>query len=60
MKYTLILLFIAYFVLPYLFAKYIGSKREIGYTKSVRQCILFSPIIGLIIILSSPKIKNEN
>ena len=46
-----------YFMFTYLIAKYIGSERHIGYTKSIYWSILLSPIIGLFISLSSPKLK---
>ncbi len=46
-----------YFIFTYLIAKYLGSERRIGYTKSIYWSILFSPIIGLFITLSSSKIK---
>lgn len=52
------------FVLIYLFATNLvantfGAKRQIGYRKSVYWCIVLTPIIGLIVTLSSPKIKKE-
>lgn len=46
-----------YFIFTYLIAKYIGSERHIGYSKSIYWSILLSPIIGLFVTLSSPKIK---
>ncbi len=52
------------FVLIYLYATYLvaktfGAKRQIGYSKSIYWCILLTPIIGLIVTLSSPKIKDK-
>jgi predicted membrane protein len=55
--YISITLFITYFLASHIFAEFIGKKKQIGYTKSVYWSILFSPIIGLIIILSSPKLE---
>jgi Na+-driven multidrug efflux pump len=40
-------------------AQYIGTKRKIGYGKSVFWSIVLTPIIGLIITLSSKKIDNQ-
>ena len=40
----------------HLIAQYIGKKREIGYGKSVFWSIVLSPIIGLIITLSSKRL----
>jgi hypothetical protein len=47
------------FVFTYLIAKYIGTHRQIGYSKSIYWCILLSPIIGLFIVLSSPKLSEK-
>ena len=47
------------FLLTYLIAKYIGTQRQIGYSKSIFWCILLSPIIGFIIVLSSPKLAEK-
>jgi hypothetical protein len=40
-------------------ARYIGTKRKIGYGKSVFWSIVLTPVIGLIITLSSKKIDNQ-
>jgi hypothetical protein len=40
-------------------AQYIGTKRKIGYGKSVFWSIVLTPVIGLIITLSSKKIDNQ-
>ena len=48
-----------HFGLTYLIAKYIGTDRQIGYSKSIYWCILLSPIIGFIIVLSSPKLSEK-
>jgi uncharacterized membrane protein YhaH (DUF805 family) len=40
----------------HLIALYIGKKREIGYGKSVFWSIVLSPIIGLIVTLSSKRL----
>ena len=52
------------FVLIYLYAtnlvaKTFGTKRQIGYRKSIYWCILLTPIIGLIVTLSSPKLTDK-
>ncbi len=48
------------FLLTYLIAKYIGTQRQIGYRKSIYWSILLSPIIGLILVLSSPKLETKS
>ena len=40
-------------------AQCIGTKRKIGYGKSVFWSIVLTPVIGLIITLSSKKIDNQ-
>ena len=50
-----ILIAIVYVVLTHIIAQYIGTKRKIGYGKSVFWSILFSPVIGLVITLLSKK-----
>jgi uncharacterized protein YqgQ len=34
---------------------YIGTKRELGYGKSMLSCVFLTPLIGIIITLISPK-----
>lgn len=51
--YTWIATFVLYIVLTHLTAQYIGTKRKIGYGKSVFWSILLSPIIGFIVTLMS-------
>ena len=46
-----LLLLFAYLLLCFFIAKGIGAKRTIGFLGSFILCILFSPLIGLIIIL---------
>jgi hypothetical protein len=46
-------------VIIHCIAQYIGTKRKIGYGKSVFWSIVLTPIIGLIITLSSKKIDNQ-
>lgn len=46
-------------IVIHLIAQYIGTKRKIGYGKSVFWSILLTPVIGLIITLSSRKINNH-
>ena len=50
-----ILVAIVYVVLTHIIAQYIGTKRKIGYGKSVFWSILFTPVIGLVITLLSEK-----
>jgi len=57
MNYTWILIIALYIVLTHLIAQYIGTKRRIGYGKSILLSILFTPIIGLVITLSSQRIE---
>lgn len=45
-------LILSLFVIPY----YAGSKRKIGYGLSALACLFLTPVIGLIITLSSKKI----
>lgn len=51
-----ILIIGTYIFSTHLIAQYLGTKRKIGYGKSVLWSILFSPVIGLIITKSSQKI----
>jgi ABC-type multidrug transport system permease subunit len=48
-----VVLFIA--IIISVFVALLGSNRKIGYGWSLFFCIIFSPIIGLIIILFSKK-----
>jgi len=46
---------VLYLALTHLIAQYIGTKRKIGYGKSILCSILLSPVIGFIITsLSKP------
>ena len=47
-------------IATHLIAQYIGTKRKIGYGKSVFWSILLTPLIGLIITLSSKKIDKSD
>lgn len=58
MKLLWILIIVLYIVLTHLIAQYIGTKRKIGYGKSVLCSILLSPVIGLLITLLSKKIEH--
>ncbi len=60
MNFIWIIAVVLNFLFTYLIAKYIGTQRQIGYTKSIFWSILLSPIIGFIIVLSSPKLENKN
>jgi len=42
----------------FLVAEYLGRKRRIGYAKSLFWCLLLSPILGIWIVLMSPKVDN--
>jgi len=46
-------LILSLFIVPY----YLGSKRKIGYGLSAIACLFLTPVIGLIITLSSKKIE---
>ena len=59
MKYDWITGVLIYLHATALLAQAFGAHREIGYRKSVYWCIVLTPIIGLIVTLSSPKIKKE-
>jgi Na+-driven multidrug efflux pump len=59
MNYKWILIIAIYIVMTHLIAQYIGTKRKIGYGKSILWSILFSPIIGLIITLLSKPIDKK-
>lgn len=59
MNLTWIIAVVLNFVFTYLIAKYIGTLRQIGYSKSIFWCIVLSPIIGFIIVLSSPKLTEK-
>jgi hypothetical protein len=50
-----------YIVLTHLIGQYIGTKREIGYGKSILWSIALSPIIGFIrTIISKPILSKIN
>ena len=59
MKYDWITGVLIYLYATFLVSKVFGEKRQIGYRKSIYWCILLTPIIGLIITLSSPKLNTE-
>ena len=59
MKPIWILLIVIYIALTHIIAQYIGTKRKIGYGKSILFSVLFSPIIGLIVTLASKKIEKK-
>ena len=48
-------LILALWVIP----TYVGTKRKIGYTKSMLICLIASPLIGLVVILLSPRIEEQ-
>lgn len=52
------MLAVLYIVLTHLIGQYIGTKREIGYGKSILWSIALTPIIGFIrTILSKQNVK---
>jgi len=51
-----IIIIMLYLVFTHLIAQYIGTKRKIGYGKSILWSILLSPITGFIITSSSKRI----
>lgn len=55
MNFTWFVVVALYFGLTHLIANFIGIHRQIGYGKSVYWCIVLSPVIGLLIVLSSPR-----
>jgi len=55
MNYIWIIIIVLYIILTHLIAQYIGTKREIGYGKSILWSILLSPIIGFVITILSKK-----
>lgn len=54
--FTVIIIIVLGIVITHSIAQYIGTKRKIGYGKSVFWSCVLTPIIGLIITLSSKKI----
>ena len=59
MNYGWIIIIALWIVLTHVVAKYIGSKREIGYGKSVFWSILLTPIIGFIIAIISEQTNKQ-
>jgi Na+-driven multidrug efflux pump len=57
--YLWILIIVLYVSLTHLIAQHIGTKRKIGYGKSVLCSILFSPVIGFIITSLSKRADKE-
>lgn len=53
MNYYLILFIVLYIILIHFIAKFIGTKREIGYGESIFWSVLLTPIVGFIITISS-------
>ena len=59
MNFIWIIITVLYFVLTHLIGQHYGSKREIGYGKSIFWSILLSPIIGFFITIMSKPIDHE-
>jgi len=59
MNYIWIITIALYIVLTHLIAQHIGTKREIGYGKSVFWSVLFSPIIGFFITRMSKQTDKQ-
>ena len=60
MKLIGIIVTITGLIAAHLIAQYIGTKRKIGYGKSVFWSIVLTPLIGLVITLSSKKLDKSN
>ena len=58
-SFTVIIIIVLGIVITHSIAQYICTKRKIGYGKSVFWSIVLTPIIGLIITLSSKKIDKQ-
>lgn len=58
MDYLLILVALAYFLISHLIAHFIGTKRVIGYGKSIFYSVLWTPLFGLLITLFSKKLES--
>jgi Na+-driven multidrug efflux pump len=56
---TIIIIAVLEIVVIHSIAQYIGTKRKIGYGKSVFWSIVLTPVIGLIITLSSKKLDKQ-
>ena len=56
---TIIIIGVLEIVVIHSIAQYIGTKRKIGYGKSVFWSIVLTPVIGLIITLSSKKLDKQ-
>jgi len=44
----------------YLVAEHLGRKRKMGYGQSLFWCLLLSPILGVWIVLMSPRLSEQN
>lgn len=56
---TLIIIGVLEIVVIHSIAQYIGAKRKIGYGKSVFWSMVLTPVIGLIITMSSKKLDKQ-
>ncbi len=52
-----IIAWILYGLGTYLVAEYLGKQRKIGYGQSLFWCLLLTPMLGVWIVLISPRIK---
>jgi len=59
MDYIWIVIILLYIVLSHVIAQYIGTKRRIGYGKSILWSVLFSPIIGFIVTILSKQTDKQ-
>lgn len=59
MYFTWIIIAAVYLILTHVVAEYIGKRRKIGYGRIILWSLLLSPVIGLIIALTSPRIKGK-
>ncbi len=51
-----LLIFIVHMILTHMIAEHLGKKRRIGYKWSLIWSLIFSPAIGYLVTVSSPKI----
>jgi len=59
MDYIWIVIILLYIALSHVIAQYIGTKRRIGYGKSILWSVLFSPIIGFIVTILSKQTDKQ-
>ena len=55
---SMIFVIVLVYIIASAFLSLEGGEREIGWIKSLLNCIFFTPIIGLLVILSSKRKKD--